>query len=75
MLVENIQASFKVVAYVVFVLVGLLADILAFKILLLVYAAINPIKYWVMYKQRSIRKEYEHLAEEMHVAKSPAENN
>lgn len=64
MLIENIQAGFKVVAYVVFVLVGLLADILAFKILLLVYAAINPIKYFVMYTQRLIRKEYEHLAEE-----------
>ena len=76
MLVENIQASFKVVAYVVFVLVGLLADILAFKILLLVYAAINPVKYWVMYKQRSIRKEYEHIEEEkVHMAESPAQSN
>ena len=56
MLVETIQASFKVVAYVIFVLVGFIGNILAFKILLIAFVAINPYKYFVMYKQRAIQK-------------------
>ncbi len=59
MLIENIQAAFKVVAYAVFVVVGLFANITAFKILLVIFTILNPIKYLVMLKQRQIRKEYE----------------
>ncbi len=59
MLIENLQAGFKVVAYIIFALVGLFADILAFKILLIVFTFLNPVKYFIMLKQRTIRKEFE----------------
>ena len=64
MLIETIQASFKVVAYVIFVLIGFIGNILAFKILLVVFVAINPYKYFVMYRQRSIRKDFDQIRQQ-----------
>ncbi len=58
-LIENLQAGFKVVAYSIFLIVGLFSSIVAFKILLVFVTLLNPIKYCVMLKQRKIRKEFE----------------
>ena len=49
----------RVLSYGVFVIVGLIGDILAFKIMLIIFLFANVLKHHVMYKQRSIRKEFE----------------
>ena len=54
--IEFIQCCGRILAYIVMVLVGLISNILAFKILLFVYLLFNPIKVLIMYKQRKIRK-------------------
>ena len=44
-----------------FVVAGIIGDITAFKILLVIFLAANVVKHYVMYKQRSFRKEYEEV--------------
>ncbi len=73
MLVETVLTSFKVIAYGIFLIVGLFANITAFKVLLIVFTVLNPIKYHVMYKQRLIRKQLEDERAEQDRLKQMAE--
>ena len=57
--IELIMCSTRILSYGIFILIGLLSNIIAFKILLVVLLLINPIKFMIMYKQRLIRKEFE----------------
>ena len=61
LVVETCQNVSKVFSYGLFALVGLAANITLFKILLIVMILICPIKYMVMFKQRQIRKDFEHI--------------
>ena len=58
-LCENMQVGTRLIAYGIFMLVGLSANLLYFKIMLFVFIALNPLKFMVMYKQRKIRKQME----------------
>ncbi len=75
-MVETCQNISKVLSYSLFVIVGLMQSIVAFKVLLAVMIAICPIKFMVMYKQRSIRKGFEKLEAEppSPETKTPTEN-
>ena len=44
-------------------LMGFVASLIVFKILLVGFMVLCPLKYIVMYKQRKIRKEFEVLQE------------
>ena len=57
-------------AYALFVVIGLLSSMFAFKVLLMVLILANPIKYLIMNKQRKIRREYEVLNAEKAAEKS-----
>lgn len=59
LVVETCQNVSKVFSYALFAIVGLIANITVFKILLVIMLIICPIKFLVMYKQRLIRKEFE----------------
>ncbi len=61
-LIETLQNISRIIAYAVLAIVGLIGNILVFKILLIVLILSNPLKYLVMYKQRIIRIEYENTA-------------
>jgi len=56
---EIITCFTRIIACTIFIIVGLIGHINAFKILLIFLLLINPIKYFLMYKQREIRKELE----------------
>ena len=58
-LYELCMCIVRILSYAVFVVVGLIGDILAFKIMLIVFLFANVLKHYVMYTQRSIRKEFE----------------
>lgn len=62
-IVETVQDISRIISYGLFVIVGLISSITAFKVLLLILILINPVKYLVMNKQRKIRKEFEKQAE------------
>ncbi len=59
LVVETCQNVSKVFSYALFAIVGLIANITVFKILLVIMLIVCPIKFLVMYKQRLIRKEFE----------------
>lgn len=69
-LIESIQNLSRIVAYALFVVIGLLSSMFAFKVLLMVLILANPIKYLIMNKQRKIRREYEVLNAEKAAEKS-----
>ena len=46
--VETIQNTSKILSYALFIIVGLISNIVAFKILLMVLILANPVKYMVM---------------------------
>ena len=58
-LYEIITSSTRIIAFGLFIVIGVIGHIVAFKILLLFLLILNPIKFMIMYKQRLIRKEYE----------------
>ena len=62
--IEIITCFSRVLAYVVMLLMGLIANLTVFKILVVVFMILCPVKYLVMYKQRQIRKEYEIINQE-----------
>ena len=62
--IEIITCTSRVLSYFVMLLMGFVASLIVFKILLVAFMALCPVKYMVMYKQRKIRKEYEKLNEE-----------
>ena len=54
---EIILVFGRIIAFSLFVVFGLFANFTAFKIFLCVIISTNPFKFWIMYKQRLIRKE------------------
>ena len=61
--IEIITCTSRVLSYFVMLLMGFVASLIVFKILLVAFMALCPVKYMVMYKQRKIRKEFELLQE------------
>ncbi len=65
--IEMLTCLSRVIAYVLLLLSGLFANIIVFKVLLILLMIANPVKFMVMFKQRKIRKELEiQNYEEMH---------
>lgn len=58
-LIELCTALTRILSYSIFILVGLTNSIVAFKIMLVLLLATNPLKFLTMYKQRTIRKNFE----------------
>jgi ABC-type spermidine/putrescine transport system permease subunit I len=58
-LIESIQNLSRIIAYALFVVIGLMSSMFAFKVLLMILICANPVKYLIMKKQRKIRKEFE----------------
>lgn len=58
---ELCQCVSRVITYILFVVAGIIGDIIAFKVLLVLFLAANIAKHYVMYKQRTFRKEYEEV--------------
>lgn len=58
-IVETVQDISRIIAYGLFVVIGSLSSIFAFKVLLMILILANPVKYLVMNKQRKIRMEFE----------------
>lgn len=56
---ELIQCAGRVIAYGTFMLVGLTNNFTLFLIMLIGFLIFNPIKFLILYKQRTIRKEFE----------------
>ena len=56
---ELIQVVGRLIAFSTFMLVGLSANFTLFLIMLIVFILCNPIKFLILYKQRTIRKQYE----------------
>lgn len=56
---EAIRCLARVTAYIILIICGLFANILAFKIVLVAFVALNPIKLFIMYNQRKVRLELE----------------
>jgi hypothetical protein len=57
--VEFFMCIFRIFAYLLFIIVELLASSIAFKIFLIAMLLTNPIKFFIVYKQYCIRKELE----------------
>ena len=58
-LCEAFMCASRLFSYIIFILVGLLADITAFTILLIILISLNPIKFVIMFKQTQVRKSIE----------------
>ena len=56
---ELIQVAGRLVAFSIFMLVGLSSNFTLFLIMLLTFILFNPMKFLILYKQRTIRKQYE----------------
>lgn len=59
---EFLMGATRVISYILLIVVGIFENILIFKILLVLFLSTNPIKFFVLYKQRMIRKNYEQTA-------------
>ena len=57
--VELYMCIFRVFAYVLFFIVGIMASSVAFKIFLIAMLLTNPIKFLIVHKQYCVRKELE----------------
>ena len=62
--IEIITCVSRVFAYVVMLFMGFVANLTVFKILIVMFMILCPIKFIIMYKQRKIRKEYEIINQE-----------
>lgn len=58
-LVEAIKSASRAFCYCLFIICGILDSVTAIKVMLVFLLLMNPPKYFVLYKQRAIRKEYE----------------
>lgn len=58
-LVELILCTFRLIAFGIFMLVGLTSNYTLFIAMILFFIAFNPMKFMLLYKQRLIRKGYE----------------
>lgn len=57
--VEFIQCIGRVIAFSIFMLVGLTSNITLFIAMMIFFITFNPFKFIVLYKQRQVRKEFE----------------
>ena len=72
---EIILVFGRIIAFSLFVVFGLFANFTAFKIFLCVIISTNPFKFWIMYKQRLIRKELVARNKELEAANSNKETS
>ena len=72
---EIILVFGRIIAFSLFVVFGLFANFTAFKIFLCVIISTNPFKFWIMYKQRLIRKELVARNKELEAANLNNETN
>ena len=56
---DTMKYIVSILVYISFIIVASFASITAFKILLVIMIAICPFKFYMMYKQRIVRKEFE----------------
>ena len=59
MIIETVKYIVSICVYLIFIAVASANSIMVFTILLIAMIAICPVKFYVMYKQRVIRKEFE----------------
>lgn len=57
---EIIQCAGRLISFGLFMIIGKCANFSWFIVMLLFFIAFNPIKFLLLYKQRTIRKEFEH---------------
>lgn len=72
--VETVQDISRIFAYGLFVVIGLMSSIFAFKILLMALILVNPIKYLVMNKQRKIRVAFEQESQNTQTTQPQTQN-
>ena len=58
-LIETVKYIISIIVYLLFIAVAAIGSITAFNILLTVLIAVCPFKFYVMFKQRVVRKEFE----------------
>lgn len=58
-IIETIKYIISIFVYLLFIVIAYFGNITAFKILLIIMIAICPFKFYIMYKQRVIRKQFE----------------
>lgn len=56
---ELIQCAGRLISFGLFMIVGMCSNFTLFLAMLIFFIAFNPIKYLLLYKQRTIRKEFE----------------
>ncbi len=59
LIIDILKYSVSICVYIMFIIVATFESITAFKILLLCMIAICPLKFFIMYKQRLVRKQFE----------------
>lgn len=63
-LIDTLKYTVSTLVYVVFILVASFESITVFNVVLLIMIAICPFKFYMMYKQRVVRKEFERQLKE-----------
>ena len=58
-IIESFKYGVSIFVYLIFILIALIGSMTAFKILLIIMIAVSPYKFFVMYKQRVVRKNFE----------------
>ena len=58
-IIETIKYIVSICIYISFILISLTESIVVFKIVLTIMIAVCPFKFYIMYKQRVIRKKFE----------------
>lgn len=73
-LIHDVMKYFvSIIVYIMFIVVASFESITAFKILLLAMIAICPFKFFMMYKQRLVRKQFEKELKEQKAAERAAQ--
>ena len=58
-IIETVKYIVSIIVYVTFILISLTESIVVFKIVLTIMIAVCPFKFYIMYKQRVVRKKFE----------------
>jgi len=58
-IIESVKYTVSIFVYLLFIAIASIGSMTAFKILLIIMIAVCPFKFYVMYKQRVIRKNFE----------------
>ncbi len=58
-IIETIKYIVSIIVYILFIIISFIGNMTVFKILLVIMIAFCPYKFYIMYKQRVIRKDFE----------------